>query len=265
MPIELSVLRHGRSEGNAANARSRAGDHSAFTAAFKDRHSSLWRLTDRGRAEATTAGKWLRSHGMTFDRHLVSTYVRAMETAVRLELPDAQWRPEYYLRERDWGQLDVMSVEERMARFAEEMARRERDGFYWAPPGGESMAQFSLRIDRVLDTLHRECSNQRVLIVCHGEVMWALRIRLERMSQRRFMELDQSKDPKDHIHNCQVIQYSRRDPTTGVVCARYEWMRSVCPWDLTRSRNEWERIVRPTFSNDDLAAEVEAVPRLIAE
>jgi hypothetical protein len=33
-------------------------------------------------------------------------------------------------------------------------------------------------------------------------------------------------------------------------------MRSVCPTDLTLSRNEWETISRPSFSNEDLLAEI---------
>lgn len=44
--------------------------------------------------------------------------------------------------------------------------------FFWSPPGGgESMAQVCIRIDHTLNTLRRECSNQKVIIVCHGEVM----------------------------------------------------------------------------------------------
>ena len=35
-------------------------------------------------------------------------------------------------------------------------------------PNGESIAQLCLRIDGVLHTLHRECSDKRVLVVCHG-------------------------------------------------------------------------------------------------
>ena len=40
---------------NVANRRSRAGDDSAFTEEFLQRHSSRWRLTDLGRAQAQAA------------------------------------------------------------------------------------------------------------------------------------------------------------------------------------------------------------------
>lgn len=269
MPINLVLVRHGESEGNVANKRSRKGDHGAFTKEFLRRHSSLWRLTPRGVEQAETTGKWIRDnfgHGddrALFDRYYVSEYVRALETAGHLAFPGAVWRREFYLRERDWGQLDVMSSEERRTHFAEELARRERDGFFWAPPGGESMATMCPRGDRVFDTLHRECSDQDIIIVCHGEVMWGIDVRLTRMTQARYRVLDASEDPKDHVHDCQVIQYTRRNPVTGELVRRFEWRRSVCPSDLSLSRNEWEPIVRPQCTNEDLLAEVEAIPRLV--
>jgi NAD+ kinase len=97
----------------SAYNRSWEGDHSLYTGAFLKRHSSLWRLTDRGREQAETAGAWLREHTKTvhaaglptyqpspsasahsptpIHRHYVSEYIRAMETAALMELPDAKW------------------------------------------------------------------------------------------------------------------------------------------------------------------------------
>src|SRR6185436_2831339 len=99
MPIDLVLVRHGQSEGNAAKRRSEAGDHSAFTEAFKNRHSSSFRLTKLGREQAHLAGKWLRAEfydrGIAFDRCITSEYLRAVETAALLELPDAEWRTDY--------------------------------------------------------------------------------------------------------------------------------------------------------------------------
>src|SRR4051812_39658497 len=79
----------------AAYNRSWEGDHSLYTGAFLKRHSSLWRLTDRGREQARTAGEWLREHTRSsrdadparahiesvIYRYYVSEYIRAMETA----------------------------------------------------------------------------------------------------------------------------------------------------------------------------------------
>lgn len=265
MPANLVLLRHGESEGNIANKLSRAGDDSLFTDVFRNRHSSLFRLTDRGRDQAKTAGAWIRKNiGNKFFRYYTSEYVRAKETAALLALPDARWFADFYLRERDWGALDVMPHHERRAKFSEELRRQTIDPFFWAPPSGESMASLCIRVDRVLETLHRECEGEDVIVVCHGEVMWAFRMRLERMSQERYHELDASSDVRDSINNCQVLQYTRIDPGTRKLTPYLGWMRSVCPSDLSRSRNVWEAIERPRYTNAELLAMVEKYERLVS-
>src|SRR4051812_7084854 len=132
MPIDLVLVRHGESEGNVAHNSSKAGDHSYFTPEFLGRPSSKWRLTDRGQEQARLAGKWIRDNlGEPFDRHYVAEFLRAMETAAHLGLAGAVWYCDFYLRERDWGRLGVISYEERSKRFAEDMQRRELDSFFW--------------------------------------------------------------------------------------------------------------------------------------
>jgi NAD+ kinase len=119
-----------------------------------------------------------------------------------------------------------------------------------------------LRVDRLLTTLHRECTDKRVLLVCHGEIMWAFRVRLERMSQECYQALDRQRHPHAKIHNGQVVHFTRRDPSTGKVEPFLGWMRSVCPWDLTRSDNAWHPITRQRCSSAELLALVEQTPRL---
>lgn len=266
MPLDLVLVRHGESEGNLANKRSRQGNHADFTKEFVDRHSSEFRLTDRGVWQSQMAGQWLKFNGLgIFDRYYVSEYVRAMETAVKLDLVGANWYPEFFLRERDYGEIDVMTDEERRERFGDFLKRFRRYGFLTPPPGGESMATLCVRTNIMLGTMHRECSDKRVIIVNHGEVMWSFRVRLERIPQWRYKELESSQNPHDRMHNCQILHYTRIDPFTGKTTKYYQWMRSVCPWDLTLSSNEWQRIVRPTYSNDDLAQIVNRYKRLVNE
>jgi broad specificity phosphatase PhoE len=88
----LILVRHGQSEGNEAVSRSERGDLSAYTPEFKKKHSSTYRLTDKGVQQAKVAGAWIKENiGEKFDRCYTSEYVRAMETAAYLDLPDAKW------------------------------------------------------------------------------------------------------------------------------------------------------------------------------
>lgn len=258
LPRNLVLVRHGQSEGNLANKLSRAGDNSAFTDQFLSQHSQYWKLTDQGREEARLAGEWLRKdtaeHFPKFDRFYVSEYDRAMETAALLGIENAQWSTKISLRERDRGEIDVTPDDVLKTQYAEVLKRRDQSAFFWRPPEGESLADVDQRIRSFLVTLDREAEDQNVIVVCHGEVMWVFRFILESMSLTRFNQLDQSDDDKDKIHNCQIIWYNR-DPgayhLTGPQ-ANYRMMRSVCPWNLSKSTNTWQLIERHKYSNEDL-------------
>jgi NAD+ kinase len=262
--MDLILIRHGESEGNIARQRSIQGDHSLFYGEFQNRHSSSWRLTDRGRKQAQAAGEWLKKNDLLkFDRYLVSEYLRAMETAARLNLPEARWYAELLIRERDWGQMDLMSEQERMIKMQDELRRRDLDRFYYAPPGGESLAAVAQRADRLLCILHRECSNKKVILVCHGEVMWAMRTRLERMSQDTFKELQDSGRMVDQIHNGHILHYTRKNPQTQEMAPFFTHFRSVCPWNEKLSPKGWTKIERPVYDNEMMMAIAERIPRMI--
>jgi NAD+ kinase len=267
MPMHLVLVRHGQSEGNAAHQHSREGDNSLHTDEFRSRHHSSWRLTDGGIRQAKIAGAWIRNnvYNGLFDRHYVSGCLRAVETAALLDLPNACWRKEDTLIERDWGDLDRMTEDDRWKFYRKNLEDRQVAPLFWKPPNGESVASLGpTRVFRFLDTMHRECTEMRVIVVLHGDLMWAFRIALEHMPSERYTELDRSNDPRDHIHNCQIIHYTRMDPDTCCPTPNYRWVRSVCPTDLSKSRNVWERIERVTYSNADLLALAEKTPRLIS-
>ncbi len=256
LPIDTLLVRHGQSEGNAAKRLAEGGDHGAMSPEFLSRHTRSYRLTDLGRTQAKQAGEWLRqefyfgSYG--FDRHMVSEYTRAMETAGLLGLPEARWYSDFYLTERDWGDLDRYPEDERLRLFGENMKMRHVEPFFWKPPNGESFSELTMRFDRVLHTLHRECSDKRVVIVCHGELMWAARVKIERMKQEQFKELHLSKDPDHRIHNCQIIHYTRRNPETGRLASHANWRRMIRPTEDPVRIFPWEEIHRPTYTNEEL-------------
>jgi len=78
MPIDLLLVRHGESEGNVAMSLSRKGDDRYFTPEFRNRHSSSYRLTPQGEAQAMAAGAWIRDNvGSQFDRRSTMTLLRS--------------------------------------------------------------------------------------------------------------------------------------------------------------------------------------------
>lgn len=198
LPLDLILVRHGQSEGNAAKRLSEKGDHSAYSETFLKRHSGSYRLTALGREQAIKTGLWMI------------------------------------------------------------------EPFFWRPPNGESFMELYLRIDRVLDTLHRECGDMRVIIVCHGEVMRAFQVRLERLSQQRFRELILSSEPRDRIHNCEVIHYTRRNPfPKKELQPFYGWVRKCRPSEKKPWFSSWREIQRRRYSNSELLSEVDQYPRFL--
>lgn len=259
MPIDLVLVRHGESEGNIAHSLSGKGNHKHFTNEFKSRHSSEWRLTDLGRRQARIAGKWIKKNiGSTFDKAYTSEHLRTLETAALLGLDIDFWRREILLVERSYGGLELMNHEEGFKK------RTQLNQFY-DPPSccGESMAKKCVEIEFFLSKLFYKCAEQKVIVVCHGEVMWCFRVCIEHLTQEQFNQLFNSKNPHDRIYNSQTIHYSRQNPFNGLIAPHLQWMRSVCPTDLKLSRNRWEKIKFPNCSNKELLKLVKKYPRII--
>lgn len=263
MPIDLVFVRHGQSEQNLAVGASKRGDNSLYTEEFRMRPVSQHRLTRLGREQAKMAGIWLRKNSLgEYGRRYVSDYIRAKETASLLKVKGSDWYVDYMLREREWGELDSLSYEERSEISRANVNLQETDPFYWIPPNGESIAQLAVRLRQLFDTLHRECSDMKVIVVCHGEVMWAFRQLIERMPLGKWTELSNSDDPKHKIHNCQILHYSRRNPRTGKLSEHLDWFRSVNPTDTKLSSNVWQVINRKRFSDTEIAQYVKRVKPL---
>jgi broad specificity phosphatase PhoE len=257
MPLELVLIRHGESEGNEAGSLWRKGVKDLFTKDFLDRHSSEFRLTDRGCDQAILTGSWIRENiGETFDFYGTSEYVRAIETAGLLDLPGALWQRDLDLRERDHGFADLLHPDTRSREYAKELKRFKKNPLINpVPGGGESIAQMRQRSWRIFSRLRRKIPDGRAILVCHGEFIWGCRIDLEHITMDKFLAMRKSKNPHDNIYNCQVLQYSRINPHNGMVSDYYTWMRSYCPSAPEWSSDKWIPIVRKKFTNEELLAE----------
>lgn len=263
LPLDLILVRHGQSEGNVAVKASRKGDNSLFTPEHLNRHSRTFRLTDLGIEQAKKAGDWLKANvTLPLDRYYVSDFIRAKETAAYLGLIGAEWRVEYQLRERDKALMDNCPEDELKRLFELEQQQYDLDRFLCYPAGGgESIALLCLRLKAdILEHLARECFDKRVIIVCHGHVMRAFQLELEKLGHDDFIRLDSSEEPKDKIRNCQILWYTRRDPNASETMPHFVAVRSVCPWD-PKGDYGWRYITRKKYNNEELLNEVQQYPR----
>lgn len=262
-PKNLILVRHGRSEGNSVNSKFRKSkNNELFTQEFLDRHESEYRLTEQGVRQAKEAGDWLAHHfNETFDRAYVSTHKRALETAVHLGLSE-DWMKDFRLRERDGGLFNTISPKERDELFKHEQKHAKEYPFLWRPPQGESIADVTLRMKSVIETLYREFEGKNVIIVNHGHVIRAFRILLERV--QNYDELC-SNQGEYAVHNCSIWHYTRQNPEnqTGRLSSNLNWVRTIDPTtDYNQHVGEWKTIVRKKYTNEELLREVEKIARL---
>jgi len=266
-PLNLVIIRHGESEGNVANDFSRKGDNHCFTPEHLSRHSHWWRLSDRGITQVKLTGDWLRqNHFDHFDHYLTSTQARAIETAAYLNFTKSNWQLEYDWRERDAGDFDVMTEDERQLRYPEYFKLYERERFFLPHPNGESTADVTSRLQRrLIPLLSQTWTNKNVIMVGHGDTIRALRIIIENIAPHVFNSLMTSKDPYLKTENCQIIHYTRINPANlKDVRAEPTWVRSLCPSNPKTPHYDWKEIVRTKYTNDELMQIVQPYHRLVA-
>lgn len=255
LPEDLYVVRHGESIGNLAKRKMEGGDDSLLKR-LRGTHTAHWKLTVRGVEQAKKTGEFLNRHmeleQFSFDRMYVSAYARAMMTAGHLKLHGAEWKIETRITERDWGEFDRYTDEERREKFADKLKMREVEPFFWAPSEGEAFRELYDRIHSFVSSLAR-IEAPRVIVVCHGEVMKAFRMIFAQMQPWEYKEMEFSRDPAQRIHNCQVDHYSRRNPDTKKLSDRLEWLEVYRPSEDTGDTPMvWRRFPRRRFANENL-------------
>ncbi|GJE51237.1 2,3-bisphosphoglycerate-dependent phosphoglycerate mutase [Methylobacterium tardum] len=168
----LVLVRHGQSDWNLKNL---------FTG---------WRdpdLTERGVAEARSAGRGLKREGYSFDAAFTSELVRAQRTcALLLEemgLGDLAVVRDRALNERDYGELSGLNKDDARARWGDAQVHAWRRSYDVRPPGGESLKDTAARVLPYYITaiLPRVMAGQRVLVAAHGNSLRALVMVLDRL------------------------------------------------------------------------------------
>ena len=151
MAIDITLIRHGETEGNITDVWQGHGDSP---------------LTAHGRAQADALGRRLTDR--VFDRVVSSDLGRVLETAHRAGLepePLKEWR-EVHL-----GAWEGLTRDQVLERFPDEMAALAA-GEEVRLGGGESWPEFGARIDKAFDALVDSLDEgARVAIVAHGGVV----------------------------------------------------------------------------------------------
>lgn len=265
LPMNLVLVRNGVSEGTIALEQLRATKDPSFAEKLFKQHNSRWKLTPEGIAQAQAAGQWLKKNFPDgFDAMMTGEYVRSLETAAYLGIPNAKWQKSLYLRTRDFGSLQRLFFEENsVQREADRlMEERNRDRYYWTPPNGESLAQLALRTERVLHWIrHHMSPTSSALIVTHKDVMEAFRIEIEGISQLDYTERIVNPPANMVLEYGSILQYTRKNPKTGEVVPTYRWVRVVSPMSK-HAEPAWVKLYMQYNGNAELLAEVSDVPHL---
>lgn len=258
MPRNLILVRHGLSEANVIQAQDKTGDTTWFTEENMTYPDSSWRLAPDGVKQARVSGSFIMNEYQDnpLTRFIVSPFMRTRETAANLNIPYALWEENRAVRERSWGEIDSIPRTLFAEKYSYNHAYKKRSPLYWEPPAGESIAEVAEnRVRNLLTTLHRENENDNVLVVTHGEFMWATRLVLERWSDEQFVRNDS--DPACKIHNATVLEYTRINPYSGEETNRLQWLRLSYPAPDSVGQyrmvvGSWEHFDKPYMSNQQL-------------
>ncbi|WP_374435489.1 histidine phosphatase family protein [Inhella sp.] len=154
-PLRLCLVRHGETDWNRAQRLQGWTDVP---------------LNAEGRVQALAAAQELA--GERFDAIYSSPLQRARATAEALAQPHGHaLQLDERLRERHLGELQGLlkpEIEQRHPELARLMQQRRPS---YAPPGGETLAQFRARVEAWLADLVQAHGGQTVLAVSHGGVL----------------------------------------------------------------------------------------------
>lgn len=176
------MVRHGRSTANVLYERAVETGDAGLVVEGGDAEVPLAR---EGVRQAEALGRWLAGLAPEEQPGLVvaSPYIRARQTwAVMADVAGAAGCPvpealvDERIRDREMGVLELMPPPAVLAAAPEEAARRARLGeWFYRPPGGESLADVTLRVRDFLSELRDGAAGRHVLVVAHDGVVLAVR------------------------------------------------------------------------------------------
>ena len=190
-PRTITLVRHGESIGNQADAAAREAEAEQLDL---DQRDADVELSATGREQADAVAAWMKEADDALLPGVVlsSPYRRAAETAQRATQGHGlEVVVDERLRERDLGVLDGLTGLGIRSRYPDEAARRRKLGkFYYQPPCGESWADVVLRVRSLLDDLRHGYDDQHVWMFTHQAVIMSFRYALEGLDERALLDID---------------------------------------------------------------------------
>lgn len=179
----LTVIRHGQSTANVLFAEAEETGDPAL--AVPERTDAGVPLSRWGVRQARAVGRWFARLSPADRPEIVvcSPYLRAVQTwdavavtAREANVPAADALIDERLRDREMGALELMTGPAIRERAVDEAARRERVGeWFYRPPGGESLADVTVRVRDFLNEVRVPAAGRHVLLVTHDSVAAAVR------------------------------------------------------------------------------------------
>ena len=202
-PDWISIVRHGQSAGNVALEHALENELSLIDIEFRDVDVPLSEL---GEKQAWALGEWLREQPEDQKPTIILTspYVRAHETALLVAKAMGREDLKITADEREFGIVDRLTKKGIIEKYPEQAEMRTRlKKFYYRAPGGESWCDVILRLRSVMDSLARDYSGERVMIVCHTVVIFCFRYLFEKLSEKEILEID----AQTQVANCSLTKY----------------------------------------------------------
>ncbi|MCR4313831.1 MAG: phosphoglycerate mutase family protein [Candidatus Uhrbacteria bacterium] len=224
-PRKIVFIRHGESVRNAAKQGSVYFTDDAARAQIRGVPDHRIGITAFGEMQSTKTGATIyEHHGIPhvfydtgYERTrltregILSAYPEEERSRIKL-------RSNSFLRERDAGYGYDMTKEEAERHFPWlDEHWKTKGGFLARPPGGESLADLSMRVQMFLDILYREHAEETVFLSIHGGTIRCLRFLLEDWTYEQFEDSLKGHTPA----NCGVTVYEYDESVGRLVLREY--------------------------------------------
>lgn len=259
MPQLLALVRHGLSEANDGHKNLAHNQGHLNPESIIDKPVYLSRLkSPEGVNQAKAAGEWLKKKEPNWDAGYVSPFIRTIETAGHvIETGEDFWRIDHLLRERDWGELDIVPNQVRFDQYKAQIDACLNGHWLLKPPGGESLIDVLVRVVLFNDILARRNASQRILAVTHSEYIKAAMMYYLSWPLAEMSEFEEEWGIFSKPVNCQIVMLG--DPDSE---GRFSRIKSIVPWDKLHANNlDWTEIKPRRYSTQDLKSIVDNFPQ----